>query len=106
MPTLQLLHTLVHKCICTLISSTLIYIYTVLLPDDDDWSTDVALLDEDESIVETVVADVLEGLPMGDIDEVVPIKYTVHMVMSNFKYSISQHMHVHSYTQHCIYVHI
>ena len=42
---------------------------------------------------------------MGDIDEVVPIKYTVHMVISNFKYSISQHMHVHSYAQHCIYIH-
>ena len=66
MPTLQLLHTLVHVCICTLIC-----IYTVLLPDDDDdgdWSSDVALLCRNGSIVEAVVADVLEGLPMGDID--------------------------------------
>ena len=51
-------------------------IYTVLLPDDDDWSSDVALLDEDGSIVEAVVADVLEGLTMGNIGEVIPIKYT------------------------------
>ena len=57
----------------------LICIYTVLLPDDDDdddWSSDAALLDEDGSIVKAIVADVLEGLTMGGIDEVVPIKYT------------------------------
>ena len=54
----------------------LICIYTVLLPDDDDWSSDAALLDEDGSTVKSIVADVLEGLPMGGIDVVVPIKYT------------------------------
>ena len=65
-------------CICMLIC-----IYTFLLPDDDDdddddddWSSDVALLDEDGSIVEAVVPDVLEGLTMGGIDEIIPIKYT------------------------------
>ena len=64
----------------------LICICTMLLPDDDDdnddgdddddddLSSNVAFLDGDGSIV--IIADVLEGLPMEDIDEVVPIKYT------------------------------
>ena len=40
-----------------------------------------------------------EGLTMESIDEVVPI-----MVMSNYRYSMSQHMHVNSYAQHCTYI--